>query len=462
MKKARKEIIVLSVAITGLLVMLFILNGCGWEPLTLFPDREGQTGSLILEVNEPMSPLVLLPGGDNVVSYYTITVSPTTLPDPPSVQTVSAPPPPEGVLFENLKEDTYNIDIGGYTVGDELITQGTDVIFIAANTQETTTIQMEILPGTGDVAIDLTITPPDLVPYDNVVGQWYDGSSWTPSSWVQASAGVWDLDRTADAGYHLMTWELFSEGYESIKVAGAAEAVYVRANRTTSGLYDLDESNIGEAIQTGAAIVIIWEAPSPIITMFTDGIDEVAPDEVFTLTTVTDADPLDTHAWYLDGVLVSGEDAADITYTAPSEETILNFSKVGFKGDIITSASKIVVIAIPPPELGGATWTAPATDVFIPGDSDYAVSCNVTDGVDPLPDGHTIYWRLDPTSDPEVLTWCSLQYSSTTVSGGSISNMILNGSNLAPNDFPGRVQISESSDFSTYISTSPTITWGNY
>ena len=202
---------------------------------------------------------------------------------------------------------------------------------------------MAILPGDGDVEIDIAIDPVDLVPYDNVIGQWYDGTDWSAAPWVQASQGLWDLDVTVAAGYHLQTWELFSEGYETFKVAGAAEAVYVRQSRTTAGVYNLNEANIGPAINEGAAIVIIWEAPSPIMTMFTDSVTEVAYGQEYTLTTITDADPIDSHAWYADGVLLPAEVSADITATAPMDDGMVNYSKVGFKGNIITSASKLVV-----------------------------------------------------------------------------------------------------------------------
>ena len=465
--KAKISIWVSILGIVGLVVLMVFTQGCNLLPIDISGNKGGSsepTGSFVLTVNEPMTPLILLPGGDNVVDYYVITVSPTTLPDPPSVQQVSAPPPAEGVLFENLKEDTYTIDIGGFTVGDELITQGFDVIFIAANTQETTTIQMEILPGTGTVEIDLTITP-GLVPYDLVIGQWYDGTDWTVSPWAQASAGVWDLDKTAAAGYHLSVWELFSAGYETIKVAGAAEAVYVRQDRLTAGLYDLNESNIGPAVQEGSSIVVIWEVLQPVQTYFTDGITEVYLGEEFTLTTTTDSLlPIELHHWYLDGVALDPQvDSPDLTMTAPLEETIINFSKVGYVGSIITSASKIVSFVEVPPAITTITFTDPTEPTYLNGSQtgSFPLAVEVLDqNSDPMPDGTTIYWQITSV-DPEFHDVTELEfYTSVTTSGGSANTFIL--WDTIGNQHYGNVEAAGDPDFLGVVAVSPEIGVGNF
>ena len=136
-------------------------------------------------------------------------------------------------------------------------------------------------------------------------------------------------------------------------------------SRTTAGLYDLNESNIGPALEEGSAIVIIWEVIQPIQTYFTDGLSEVIVGEEFTLTTTTDlGEDLDLHHWYIDGVALDPQvDSPNLTQTAPLESGMANYSKIGFSGSIITSASKLIVFVIP---VGSADFTVPDVYQHIP------------------------------------------------------------------------------------------------
>ena len=79
MKKSWQAVCIFSVAAIALVVLLIVTAGCGY---IRFGEKDNMpVGSLNLSVTEPMSPLVLLPGGDNTVSYYTVTLSPLSLPD---------------------------------------------------------------------------------------------------------------------------------------------------------------------------------------------------------------------------------------------------------------------------------------------------------------------------------------------------------------------------------------------
>jgi len=353
----KRDKITVTLSIVGICVLIAIgllLNGCGlpWS-INGKGDGSGPTGNLLLSVSEPISPLVFLPDGDNVVAHYIVTITPQTTGGDPRFQDVPAPPPPEGVLFGELEEDFYDIDIQGLNSSEELITQGFDVVSVVAQELTETIIQMEVLPGVGDAQVQIHIDPYDYVPYDLVTGSWYtkETDSWSAAPWSQVSQGEWDLQMPGmGVGYHIAAWELFSSGYETFKVCGAAEAVYIRKDRLSFGEYFLDPDILGEAISSGAALTIIWEAPSPIFTMFTDGISEVIVGNEYTLTTVTDADPIDSHAWYADGVLMPDETSVDLTATAPSEPGRINYSKIGFKGDIITSAQKLIVFVEQPYE----------------------------------------------------------------------------------------------------------------
>ena len=460
----RKSKVAVTLSIAGLCILLMlaaVINGCGFLPLSLFPDKDAPGGSLLLHVNENMQPMIVLPDQNNTTAHYLVQIQHATSGADPIVQDVGAPPPVEGVVFPNLPSGLYNVQILGLcSPEEEVITDAFDTVLIAVNDETTVTLQMEIVDGTGDIAIDLEIDPFDLVPFDTIVGEFYKDDVWTEQVWTQASQGMWGYGRTEAPGYYIHKWQLWSMGAEPLgPLTGAAEALYLRNNRTSACTYFLDENNIVMPDE-GAALIIIWEVEQPIQTFFVDSVSTVYLGEPYLLQTTSDADPLDVHSWYENGELLVGEDTPDYAGVAPLEPGFINYSKIGQKGGICTSAQKLVVFAEAPQVLTSVDWT-PSGDVFIPGNtSAYPVAADVFNGGSlPIVDGIVIHWQFDPTSNPDALLACSLSSSSTVVSGGTVSNVINNSQNLMPNDFPIRVQVSI--DQATWF-TSPTITYGNY
>ena len=147
-----------------------------------------------------------------------------------------------------------------------------------------------------------------------------------------------------------------------------------------------------------------------------------------------------------------------MTATAPSETGLVNYSKIGFKGDIITSASKLIVFIEPPQVLTTVGWTSPDVPVAIAqAEPTYPISADVLDqfALD-MADGETLYWRIDPASDADFIQYCSVPASSI-VSSGSVSTTFTNSTNQGAGT-TGAVQVSQNQ--STWF-TSPSITFEN-
>jgi len=418
-RKSKIGLLITMVCIVGLIGGLIVLNSC-----SLFDGADrisGPTGSLVLTVTEPMSPLIVLPDQNNTVAHYLVQIQHATSGANPIVQDIPAPPPVEGITFPNLPSGLYNIQILGLcSPEEEVITDAFDTALIAVNDETTVVLQMEIVDGFGDIDIDLTITPYDLIPFDTIVGEFYKDDVWSEQVWDQASQGVWGFDRTEAPGYYLHRWQLWSMGAEPVgPVSGACEAIYVRNNRTSAGLYALDENSIMMPDE-GAMLVIIWEILQPIQTWFVDDVSVVWLDEPFLLETASDADPLDLHSWYKNGQLLIGEDTEDLAQTAPGEPGFANYSKVGQKGGICTSAQKLVVFMEQPEDvISDIQILTPmpvfmGTDYLSTGQVDFVV---VNQFDEPISEPATVSFSWGEVSSGDIIPGCTLSPSVQTVDG---------------------------------------------
>jgi len=466
MRKSLQDSLILGGATAVMIALLIVIGGCGFLPIDISGRDKTDpvpTGELRLTVNEPMTPMIVLPDQNNTVAHYLVQIQHATSGADPIVQDVPAPPPVEGVTFPNLPSGLYNIQILGLcSPEEEVITDAFDTALIAVNDETTVIMQMEIVDGLGDIEIDLTITPYDLVPFDEIVGEFYDGT-WAEQVWTQASQGVWGYGRTETPGYYLHRWQLWSMGAEPLgPLTGACEAIYVRNNRTSAGLYELDENNIVMPDE-GAALIIIWEVEQPIQTFFVDSVSTVYLGEPYLLQTTSDADPLDVHSWYENGQLLVGEITPDYAGTAPMEPGFSNFSKVGQKGGICTSAQKLVIFAEEPPEITTITFTDPTVPTYLNGSQtgSFPLAVEVLDqNNDPMVDNTTIYWRI-VSADPEFHDVCRVQVDTSVTTNGTAAN-VFELWDLIGNEHYGAIEAAGDPDFLGVVAVSPEIGVGNF
>jgi len=106
-------------------------------------------------------------------------------------------------------------------------------------------------------------------------------------------------------------------------------------------------------------------------------------------------------------------------------------------------------------------WTSPDVPVtIVPDTATYPISADVSDQFAlGMENGATLYWRIDPSSDADFVQYCSVPASSA-VSGGSVSTTFANSTNQGFG-VTGRVQVSDTSDFSANVFTSPDIIFDN-
>ena len=109
------------------------------------------------------------------------------------------------------------------------------------------------------------------------------------------------------------------------------------------------------------------------------------------------------------------------------------------------------------PPISSVTWVAPSpAGVVLEGQFvSYPLNIN-TDGLQ----GTTLFWRLNPSSDADILLYCAVTATSVVSADGSATNILTNSSNLGTNLLYGSIDVSDVSDFSSNVYTSATITTG--
>jgi hypothetical protein len=407
---------------------------------------------------------MLLPGGDIVFDHYIVKITHQVSLNEISQQ-VSAPPPPAGVTFPNIEAGTYDILVTGFNALDELLGSGTGTVTVLANDTSAQTVQVEYETGTGAVEVDYTLVPEDLLFAPGIEAKLWDQISWLDVSVTQGgpSGPGWHYSNNAiPAGFYALRFELHSYGDTDKHVSGGMEAIFVMGGRTTQGAYEFNALNITPPT-TGSANVIIWEPQDmPFNVVFLDGLSKVDTDSVFTLMAAADV-PVDNWYWFKNGVELVGETNNMLVVTASSEERFDIYSVLAQAGGALSSAQKGIEQVTPPPLMSSATWTSPSIPVSIAGNTAiYPLAADIFDNGNPMSDGETIYWRIDPNTDPDALAVLDLSVSASTVSSGSVTNILNNSGNLAPSDYTVIIQISSQSDFSGFVSNSPVITYGNY
>lgn len=432
------------------IAILYLFGGCGSEPMT-------KTGDLVLNLSEPNYKMIL-PGGDIEFDHYIITITHQITLNQMSQEIT---PPPYEVTFANIPSGAYDILVTGFNALDELLGSGIGVVSVLANDTTSQTVQVEYETGSGNVAIDYTLTPSDLIYSPGIEGELWDQVSWTPVSITQTGPGAWGYDASLPAGFYAHRFELHSYGDTDIHVAGGLEAIFVMTGRTSAGLYAFNEGNI--TIPTiGSTIIIIWEpVDQPFSVVFTDGISQVDIDSEFTLTASADI-TVDQWYWAKNGIIIEGENNSSIILSSASEERCDNYSVLAKAGGALSSSQKIVSSVIPPPQIDSFVWTIPNVPTNWPGDSGavHPIQVEVKDEFgDPIPDDYSVYWRVVST-DQDFREQCEIVNTPTLTSGGYANATFRVKSNLSGEHY-GYVEVSSSADFSTILTSSPQIGVGN-
>jgi len=442
----RKFYVVLAVLVAGFsLAAVLMLGGCSTSPV------KGK-GSLTVSLVEPMKTKMLLPAGDIDLEHCIVTVTHQESTTVISVEVSGS----TGATFTAIEVGPYDVLVTGFNVWDELLMHGTGIATVIVDDSVSVPIQLEYESEDGSIAVDYTLTPADLIYNPSIKGQLWDKVSWTDVTITAHGPGAWSYDSVLAPGFYAHSFQLISN--DLINVSGGLESVFIMSGRETAHLYEFSSLNIVPPI-TGDMVVIISEPiDQPFNSYFTDGLSRAYVEEDFTLTAEADI-TVDSWYWFKDGFEIPGEITSSLALTAPDVEGVNNFSVLCQAGGALSSASKLIQYTNRPDGLFTALWLEPAGPVNVPDTTeDYALSVDISDGIEILPDGFTIYWRLDPTSDAEALTTCSV-VASSNISSGVVTNSITNTGSLAPGDHPVRIQISDTSDFSSLIFTSPTITY---
>ena len=457
MKKGK----VLWLSIAGAVVLsAALLIGCGGiSPFNI--STEEDVGVLRISTDAPFQAKTIMPGGDITIDYYVVTithqVSLATM-----NQTVSAPPPPEGVEFANIETGMYDILVQGFNVADELLCVGADIALIETNQTTSTTIQTGWDNGPGTLDLTISLNPVDLIYNPVVEGELYDGSTWVPATFT-AGSGTWNLTTALDTGYYAIRWQLFSDGDLKIAVAGACEAVFILKDRTSTGSYALDENTITMPPGTGGSIIIIWEPfDSPIPIGFVDPLNSGYTGIAFTLVTTSPAEPLDSYAWYEDGVLIDGEITSTLVWSE-IEPGFHNYSVLAQKGDVLCSAEKGIAFTEAPGDPDNIVWTEPSIPVQWAGANGetHPLSVVLYDDVTPILEGTVVYWRI-VSADQDYLDTVDLASVSSITDGNGIAlnTFLLIGNLNAEHD--GNVEVAIDAAFTELLTASPLIQIGTY
>jgi len=442
----RKWLIILIALIACFsLAVVLMLQGCHTAPVK-------ETGSLTVSLAEPMKTQMLLPTGDIDLEHCIVTVTHQVNATVISAEvSVSA-----DATFTGIEVGPYDVLVTGFNVGDELLMHGTGFAIVIVNDSVSVPIQLEYESEDGSIAVDYTLTPADLIHDPSIKGQLWDKVSWTDVTIVEDNPGAWSYDSVLAPGFYAHSFQLVSN--DSINVSGGLEALFIMSGRETAGLYEFSSLNVIPPI-TGDMVVVISEPiDQPFNTFFTDGLSNAHINNDFTLTAEADI-TVGSWYWFRDGIEIAGETTSSLTCTAPDVEGVNNYSVLAQAGGALSSAQKLIQYVNPPDTLVTALWLEPAADVDIYVSTvNFALSVDISDGIEVLPDGFTIYWRLDPLLAYPVFNALSV-LPSTDVSSGIVVNNIYN--NLSEGRFEVRVQISDSSDFSTFF-TSPTINYEIY
>jgi hypothetical protein len=438
----------LWLAIAAIITGLFLAFSCTTAP---------RTTNLKIQVANPIGAKMILPSGDIDFDHYVVTIQKGS--GAPMAQTVTAPPPPEGVTFANIESGDYAITVSGFNAAplNELLGHGTNTVTVLANDTSTAIVQVNYETGNGDVAVTYTLTPADLVYEPAIVAELWNQTTWSACS-ITGGAGTWAYNASLPAGFYAHRFELHSMGNTDILIAGGMEAIFVMSGRTSTGGYGFNATNITPP-STGSSVVIIFEPQDmPFNVVFTDGLSNVDAGEPFTLVASADI-PVDTYYWFKNGVEIPSEHNATLTRNAPETERYDNFSVLAQAGGALASAQKIITSIIPPPEWASITWTVPAVPVAWPGElSNHPISVTVLDtNGDPVVNGSVVYWRISATNQ-DFRNECSVLATSTTTNGvaGNVFHIRSGFDGL------GYVEVAKDAGFTILLTSSPRIGVGNF
>jgi len=322
----------------ALIVGLFAFTGCGAYDLTTQERPEG-SASLVLTVVEPMTSKMILPGGDIDFNYYIVKITHQVSLEEASQQVANVPP--LEVTFPNIPSGDYDILVTGFNALDELIGSGIDVVSVLANDTSTQEVQVSYEAGDGDLQIDYTLVPDDLVFSPGIEVSLWDQTEWLPKTVVQDGPGAWSYDEVLPAGFYAQAFKLMSYGESNVHIAGGLEAVFIMSDRLTAGSYEFNEANVTPPT-TGSTVVIIWEPlDMPFLTFFTDTVSQVDQLTEFTLEAGADI-AVDLWYWFQNGAEIPGENESSLTLTSGDLDTIDNYSVLAKAGGALSSAQKLV------------------------------------------------------------------------------------------------------------------------
>ena len=251
-------------------------------------------------------------------------------------------------------------------------------------------------------------------------------------------------------------------------IGGGLETYLIMAGKTTAGAYAYSESNLTPP-DFGSTIILIHEPIDQVFQIvFLDGLTQVDTELPFTLTASADvAVVAGDWRWAKNGAIIPGEVNDSLTVTATDEERFDNYSCMAQYLGALSSAEKLIEQVTPPPELASISWTTPAGGgpVYITQEAGtYFVTGVAEDAVSaPLPDGLQLWARIGAASDPDVITYVTVQTSPITLNSGdgSFSFTIVNSTSLGNNDLNCYVEIGGSAGFTAPLFTAH-IVYGNY
>jgi formylglycine-generating enzyme required for sulfatase activity len=311
----------------GLIAILVVIGFISCDLLSAVIDED--KGALILNINsDDIATKTLVP--DVTMSIVTYDISGSG---------------PDGATFSDtgIADPTYiqnDLLIGAWTVtvdgrnGDGTkIASATEAFSITG--EQTTTVPITIIPltGTGILTINMSWPADEITAPDIVATLAPNGGSSSPIEIIVSGDTASFSDATLAAGYYTLTIQL-KDG--STVVWGLAEAVRILAGETTIATLDLTLDDINPLLVGDLQLNITEDLQNPIGITLTGGQTTLFVGADMTVTANPTIAP-DSYQWYLNGALLSGEEAAPITIGSGLAEGNYRLDVVVQNGSISSS-----------------------------------------------------------------------------------------------------------------------------
>jgi hypothetical protein len=273
------------VSVFAAALLLALLAAC---PNPMTPARGG---SLSVSINNAINARTLLPLLDmNAASYTVSGVG-------PSGATFSQSTPGGSLTVDALAFGSWSVTVNALNAGGTIIGSGQAAVTV--HTGQTTTVDISVVPLTGNGTLSLTVTwPGSQVDSPSIQATLTPPSGPViPLSFSVSGTQATYSSTTIPAGYKTLTLQLLANG---TPVMGAVEVARIVAGQTTTGTYAFANVN-----QPGGSVQVnITPAMADPIPVSISGVNSMitAGTSVTAIASVSDGTANVTYVWYLNGL----------------------------------------------------------------------------------------------------------------------------------------------------------------